>query len=148
MILAGHLCGPQDAWDVAYYELWDDPTKTTTWICVPFLSTHHSESDVSPVVAGYVNYDLAQQYSGQTPGQFNHTSVLLAQSAVLANGGWLVSRGDGAAMLCNEYFPNRNLQASAELVAGCGPLSPLLRWRTRSLLRDGVQQGIRFDVFW
>ena len=83
----------QDAWDVAYYELWDHPDQDDYADLRSFLSTHHSASDVAPVVAGYVNYDLAQQYNGQTPGQFNHTSVLLAQSAVLANGGWLVSRG-------------------------------------------------------
>ena len=91
----GDFGGPslraQDAWDVAYYELWNDPDHDDYTDLRSFLSTHHSESDVSPVVAGYVNYDLAQQYSGQAPGQFNHTSVLLAQSAVLANGGWLVN---------------------------------------------------------
>ena len=140
----GDFGGPslraQDAWDVAYYELWNDPDHDDYTDLRSFLSTHHSESDVSPVVAGYVNYDLAQQYSGQAPGQFNHTSVLLAQSAVLANGGWLVSRGDGAAMLCNEYFPNRNLQASEELLQDVDRFHHFAV-AYENLLRDGVQVG-------
>ena len=140
----GDFGGPdlraQDAWDVAYYELWDHPDQDDYADLRSFLSTHHSASDVAPVVAGYVNYDLAQQYNGQTPGQFNHTSVLLAQSAVLANGGWLVSRGDGSAMLCNEYFPNRNLQASEDLL---GDVDRFHHFAVayENLLRDGVQQG-------
>ena len=140
----GDFGGPalrdQDAWDVAYYELWDHPDQDDYADLRSFLSMHHSGSDVAPVVAGYVNYDLAQQYNGQAPGQFNHSSVLLAQSTVLANGGWLVSRGDGSAMLCNEYFPNRNLQASADLL---GDVDRFHHFAVayENLLRDGVQQG-------
>ncbi len=138
----GDFGGPalrdQDTWDVAYYELWNHPDQDDYADLRSFLSSHHSASDVATVVAGYVNYDLAQQYSGQAPGQFNSTSVLLAQSAVLANGGWLISRGDGSAMLCNEYFPNRNLQASADLL---GDVDRFHHFAVayENLLRDGVQ---------
>ena len=140
----GDFGGPalrdQDAWDVAYYELWNQPDQDDYADLRSFLSAHHSASDAAPVVAGYVNYDLAQQYSGQVPGQFNSASVLLAQSAVLANGGWLISRGDGSAMLCNEYFPNRNLQASADLL---GDVDRFHHFAVayENLLRDGVQSG-------
>jgi dextranase len=140
----GDFGGPalrdQDAWDVAYYELWNQPAQDDYADLRSFLSAHHSASDAAPVVAGYVNYDLAQQYSGQVPGQFNSASVLLAQSAVLANGGWLISRGDGSAMLCNEYFPNRNLQASADLL---GDVDRFHHFAVayENLLRDGVQSG-------
>ena len=142
----GSALRAQDAWDVAYYELWDHPDQDDYADLRAFLSTHHSASDVAPVVAGYVNYDLAQQYNGQAPGQFNDTSVLLAQSTVLANGGWLVSRGDGSAMLCNEYFPNRNLQPSADLL---GDVDRFHHFAVayENLLRDGVQVGSGSVVF-
>lgn len=140
----GDFGGPalraQEAWDVAYYELWNDPQQDDYLDLHSFLVTHHNESNVAPVVAGYVNYDLAQQYSDQHPGVFNDTSVLLAQSAVLANGGWLVSRGDGTAMLCNEYFPNRSLQPSEELLRDVDGFHHFAV-AYENLLRDGVDPG-------
>lgn len=97
------------------------------------------------VVAGYVNYEHSKRAPG---GFFNEASVLMAQAAILANGGWQIALGDGNAMLSNEYFPNTNLSLKAST------LEALRTWADfgvahQNLLRDGVVEGFKridFDV--
>ena len=136
----------QDAWDVAYYELWNESNQDDYADLRSFLAEHRSQSSASPVLAGYVNYDLAQQFSDSDPGIFNPSSVLLAQSAILANGGWLISRGDGDALLCNEYFPNRNLQPSADLLRDVERFHHFAV-AYENLLRDGVETASGGVIF-
>lgn len=70
----------------------------------------------SLIVPAYMNYDYAKNKSEQNPGKFNTSSVLLTDASVLAAGGSRLELGDDTRMLCSEYFPNRNLLMSQNLI--------------------------------
>ncbi|MFG0306771.1 MAG: glycoside hydrolase family 66 protein [Phycisphaerales bacterium JB040] len=103
--------------DAVYQELWGDPMDDEFWDLKQSLADIRSWTDAKPVIAGYVNYEHAKNFSDQNPGFFNGHSVLLADAAILANGGWHIQLGDDLNLLCNEYFPNTNLRATSALLA-------------------------------
>jgi len=103
--------------DVVYQELWSDPMDDEFWDLKQSLADIRSWTDAKPVIAGYMNYEHAKGFSDANPGLFNGHSVLLADAAILANGGWHIELGDDLRLLCNEYFPNRNLAPTSALLA-------------------------------
>jgi dextranase len=67
------------------------------------------------VLPAYMNYEHATRFSADRPGTFNASSVLLTDAVIFASGATHLELGDGAHMLCNEYFPNRNLVPGPKL---------------------------------
>lgn len=70
----------------------------------------------SLIVPAYMNYDYAKKKSEEDPGEFNTSSILLTDAAVIAAGGSRLELGDDTRMLCAEYFPNKNLVMSKDLI--------------------------------
>ncbi|MBK9982350.1 MAG: glycoside hydrolase family 66 protein [Saprospiraceae bacterium] len=99
-----------NSWDAGYYtdfryfELWNPQ--------LDFADLYaYKVSPPDPkifVLAAYVNYALADH-----PGFFNTPSVLFADAVIFALGGSHIELGEH--MLCNEYFPNDNLQMKPDL---------------------------------
>ncbi len=98
--------------DAVYSELWDGAMEDEFFDLGMILNTIRGYTTKSSVIAGYVNHTTAKSYSSSSPGMFNEPSVLLADAAIFAHGGWHIELGDGLNMLCNEYYPNRNLLMS------------------------------------
>ncbi|MEP6949479.1 MAG: glycoside hydrolase family 66 protein [Ginsengibacter sp.] len=81
------------------------------------------------VLTAYMNYDIAK-----SKGYFNTPGVLLADAVIFAFGGAHLEMGDH--MLCNEYFPNANLQLKPDLQQGLIHYYDFLT-AYENLLRDG-----------
>jgi dextranase len=102
--------------DAIYVEVWP-------WDGTPDYASLKAVVDQGRVESGgkslmmpaYMNYDYAKTRSASAPGQFNEPGVLLTEATVLAAGGSRLELGDDTRMLCNEYFPNRNLVMSTAL---------------------------------
>lgn len=92
-----------------YTELW-----TFSQTHVPFSglkkaivdNNTYSTNKLSTVIAGYINYNLANT-------TFNTASVLFADAVIFAHGGSHLELGEH--MLHKEYFPNDNVAMSADL---------------------------------
>lgn len=103
--------------DGVYTEIWD-------WDGFPNYNSLKGVVDQARIetngkslmVPAYMNYDYAKKKSEQKPGEFNTSSVLLTDASVLAAGGSRLELGDDTRMLCSEYFPNRNLLMSQNLI--------------------------------
>ena len=134
--------------DAIYTELWDGADADEFFDLKMILDNVRASTSKNAVIAGYVNYNAAAAHSPETPGLFNPASVLLADAAVFANGGWHIELGDGLRMLSNEYFPHQALVLSNSTQA------KLLDYYNfavvyENLLRDGVVDGgkrIDFDA--
>ncbi|WP_242851366.1 glycoside hydrolase family 66 protein [Clostridium sp. DMHC 10] len=93
-----------------------------------------SKNKKSIVLAAYMNYNL-----GKSGTEFNEPGVRLTDASIFASGGAHIELGD-TGMLCNEYFPNKNLS-----------MTPALKKAMRNyydfsvayenLLRDGVEDS-------
>jgi dextranase len=94
--------------DFIYVELWDPNDDFAD--LYKFFTTYTVVTPLNKkiVLAAYVNYDLAVQ-----PGYFNTPSVLFTDAVIFALGGSHMELGEH--MLCNEYFPNDNLQMKSDL---------------------------------
>lgn len=130
---------------VPYAEMWNELDDDFYDLKSSLARWRHQTGGRNAVVAGYLNSEYAKVHPG---GAFHEPSVLLADAAMLANGGWHIGLGDGTAMLCSEYFPNNSLSVAP---------STALRLRAwanfgvayQNLLRDSVAEGfqrIDFDV--
>ena len=99
--------------DVVYVECWPK-TGQDTYNDLKTLIDHCVEwsGGKGVVLAAYMNYERAKN-----PGEFNRSSVLLANAAIFASGATHLELGDGGYMLCSEYFPNHNLVPSPALKA-------------------------------
>jgi dextranase len=93
--------------DMTYTEMW-----TGNEDYVNLGSVIQNNESLAPgkrtVLAAYVNKGRSEN-----PGQFNPASVLMADAVIFAFGGAHIELGEH--MLGNEYFPNSNLQMSAQL---------------------------------
>ena len=67
-----------------------------------------SDGRLATVLAAYMNYDAAD-----SPGTFNTPAVLMTDAVVFAFGGAHIELGEH--MLGKEYFPNDNLEMTADL---------------------------------
>jgi dextranase len=117
---------------VLYSELWNGALEDEFYDLKLTLDSARAVTDKPMVIAGYMNYDAAQQHTSQSPGAFNEPGILLADAAIFANGGWHIELGDGLNMLSNEYFPRQALIMSPSLQA---KLLGLLQ------LRGGVRES-------
>lgn len=98
--------------DVLYAELWNGDYNSVR----SSIETGMSQSGgKAKVIAGYMNYGYAQQFSSSNPGNFNAAGVLLMDAVTFASGGSRIELGDDTRMLCHEYFPNRNLVMSSTM---------------------------------
>lgn len=68
------------------------------------------------ILAAYMDYERAKEFEGKPSGRFNLPGVLLADATIFASGGFHLELGDGSRMLCNEYFPNHNLEPGPALL--------------------------------
>jgi len=89
-----------------------------------------SDGKKATVVAGYLNYDLAN-----AEGTFNAPGVLLADAVLFAAGGSHLELGES--LLAKEYFPNRNLQIPRALEQALVAYYDFLV-AYQNLLRDGL----------
>jgi dextranase len=81
------------------------------------------------VLAAYMDYNVAKN-----SGYFNTPGVLLTDAVIFAFGGAHLEMGDH--MLCNEYFPNDNLQMKPDLKQSMVHYYDFLT-AYENLLRDG-----------
>lgn len=75
----------------------------------------------SAILAAYMDYESAKRYEGHSPGVFNLPGVLFTDATIFASGGFHIELGDGSHMLCNEYFPNHNLEPDEGLLRALEP---------------------------
>jgi dextranase len=126
--------------DIVYSELWTESDEDDFYDLSVILNNIQNQTSKSAVIAGYMNYDRAKSYSDSSPGQFKEASILLADAAIFASGGWHIELGDGTNLLSNEYFPSRKLVMPTTLKA------KLLNYYDfavayENLLRDNVWDG-------
>ena len=94
--------------DFLYTEVWSDTTYSGL-AGIIHSNDNYSNNRLASVLAAYVNKGI----SG-APGTINTAAVLLADAVIFANGGAHLELGEH--ILCNEYFPNDNLEMDEELV--------------------------------
>ncbi|MEP6795854.1 MAG: glycoside hydrolase family 66 protein, partial [Saprospiraceae bacterium] len=94
--------------DFNYAELWspDDDFSDLYKYLKPYYG--NPPGTKKTVLAAYVNSGLADHV-----GFFNTPSILFADAVIFALGGSHIELGEH--MLCNEYFPNDNLQMKPDL---------------------------------
>jgi len=99
--------------DVCYSELWQGEAMYTDMYSVIKSNKEASRDQrMKTIFATYMNYDYAKAHKG---GNFNTPGVLLTDACIFALGGTHLELGSGGKMLCNEYFPNTDLNISPEL---------------------------------
>lgn len=92
-----------------YNEVWQEQSEYSHLKEIIDRNNALSEGRLNTVLAAYVNYDLSS-----TPGgMFNTPGVLTTDAVIFALGGAHLELGEH--MLCNEYFPNRNLSMDRTL---------------------------------
>jgi len=94
--------------DFLYNEVWGDQEAFSDLYTIIKANDQYAGGHKNTVLAAYMNYDK----SG-SKGEFNTPGILLADAVIFALGGAHLELGDH--MLCNEYFPNRNLSMSEAL---------------------------------
>jgi dextranase len=93
--------------DFLYTEIWGE-TSTYAGLKTLIDQNHTYNSSLNSVFAAYMNYDL-----GRNKGTFNTPGVLFADAVMFAVGASHLELGEH--MLCNEYFPNKNLSMDKTL---------------------------------
>ncbi|MCD2346432.1 glycoside hydrolase family 66 protein [Clostridium guangxiense] len=121
--------------DFLYKEVWPNQCHSYADLKQAIdTSRDLSKNKKSIVLAAYMNYNL-----GKSGTEFNEPGVRLTDASIFASGGAHIELGD-TGMLCNEYFPNKNLS-----------MTPALKKAMRNyydfsvayenLLRDGVEDS-------
>lgn len=121
--------------DFLYKEVWPNQCHSYADLKQAIdTSRELSRNKKSIVLAAYMNYNL-----GKSGTEFNEPGVRLTDASIFASGGAHVEIGD-TGMLCNEYFPNKDLS-----------MTPALKKAMRNyydfsvayenLLRDGVEDS-------
>lgn len=99
-----------------YTELWETSGQKTYRDVQTTLDRMRSTGKPA-ILAAYSDYEKGKALEGKAPGGFNTPGVLLLDAAIMANGGSHIELGDGDALLCHEYFPDRNLRPDSSLLA-------------------------------
>lgn len=99
--------------DFLYTEVWPNDNGETYNDLVKIIKDNDAMTSNSrrTVLAAYLNYGKSS-----AQGYFNTPGVLLTTAVAQAFGGTILQMGEH--MLCNEYFPNDNLQMEADLKQG------------------------------
>ena len=96
-----------------YTEVWDNrKTYDDMFKLVRGLteSTDSNKKKKGVIIPAYMDYDYAKNNSGK---DFNIDGIILADLVIMASGGIHLEMGEH--MLCNEYFPNSNLNLPTQL---------------------------------
>jgi dextranase len=96
-----------------YTEVWDNrKTYNDLFNLVKFLaeSRDSNKQKKGVIIAAYMDYDYAKNNAGK---YFNTDGIILADLVIMASGGTHLEIGEH--MLCNEYFPNSNLNLPSTL---------------------------------
>ncbi len=120
--------------DFMYTEMWGSESQYSDLHDIISQNSSYSGGKNS-IIAAYMNYGK----SGSA-GTFNTPGILLTDAVMFALGGAHLELGDGH-MLCHEYFPNSNLQMSAELQSAIVTYYDFLV-AYQNLLRDGGNEKI------
>ncbi len=115
--------------NVLYTEVWGPNEGYKDLSTIIANNDFFGSNQKKTILAAYMNYDLAQN-----PGAFNTSSVLFADAVIFAFGGSHLELGEH--MLGREYFPNDNLQMSAELTKAL-PVYYDFLVAYQNVLRDG-----------
>jgi dextranase len=115
--------------DFLYTELWSPNEGFNDLSNIIKNNDTWSNNTKKCTLAAYMNYNVAK-----SKGFFNTPGVLLADAVIFAFGGSHLEMGDH--MLCNEYFPNANLQMKPDLQQAIIPYYDFLSGY-ENLLRDG-----------
>lgn len=96
--------------DFLYTEVWPRDNGETLDDLVQIIKDNDAMSNNTrkTVLAAYLNYGKSS-----ASGYFNTPGILITTASAQAFGGTILQLGDH--MLCNEYFPNANLQMEADL---------------------------------
>lgn len=96
-----------------YTEVWDNrKTYNDLFNLVKFLteSRDSNKQKKGVIIAAYMDYNYAKNNAGK---YFNTDGIILADLVIMASGGTHLEMGEH--MLCNEYFPNSNLNLPSTL---------------------------------
>ena len=98
---------PVTALKYLYTEVWDNrKSYNDLFNLVKFLteSRDSNKQKKGVIIAAYMDYNYAKNNAGK---YFNTDGIILADLVIMASGGTHLEMGEH--MLCNEYFPNSNL---------------------------------------
>ena len=115
--------------DFLYTEVWSPNEAFNDLSNIIKNNDAWSNNTKKCTLAAYMDYNVAKG-----KGYFNTSGVLLADAVIFAFGGSHLEMGDH--MLCNEYFPNANLQMKPGLQQAIIPYYDFLSGY-ENLLRDG-----------
>ena len=115
--------------DFLYTEVWSPNEAFNDLSNIIKNNDAWSNNTKKCTLAAYMDYNVAKG-----KGYFNTPGVLLADAVIFAFGGSHLEMGDH--MLCNEYFPNANLQMKPDLQQAIIPYYDFLSGY-ENLLRDG-----------
>lgn len=96
-----------------YTEVWDNRKTYDDMLRLVRGLTEAFDSNKKKkgvIIAAYMDYDYAKNNAGK---YFNTDGIILADLVIMASGGTHLEMGEH--MLCNEYFPNSNLNLPSTL---------------------------------
>lgn len=103
--------------DAVYVECWEWAGQKTYGDLKTVIDQASEWSGGKAVIlAAYNDRAHADKFSASRPGGFNAPGVRLTDAAIFAAGGSHIEIGDDGRLLDNEYFPNRNLVPSQDLM--------------------------------
>lgn len=121
--------------DFLYKEVWPNQCRSYADLKQTIdISRSFSKNKRNVVLAAYMNYNL-----GRSGSEFNEPGVRLTDAAIFASGGAHIELGD-TGMLCNEYFPNKDLSMTSTLKRSMRNYYDFLV-AYENLLRDGVEDS-------
>ena len=115
--------------DFLYTEVWSPNEGYSDLSNIIKNNDSWSHNTKKSVLTAYMDYNIAK-----SKGSFNTPGVLLTDAVIFACGGAHLEMGDH--MLCNEYFPNANLQMKPDLQQAIVHYYDFLTGY-ENLLRDG-----------
>lgn len=104
---------PVTALKYLYTEVWDNRKTYDDMLRLVRGLTEAFDSNKKKkgvIIAGYMDYDFAKNNAGK---YFNMDGIILADLVIMASGATHLEMGEH--MLCNEYFPNSNLNLPGSL---------------------------------
>ena len=127
--------------DAVYIECWEFGGQKTYGDLKTIIDQATQWSGGKGVIlAAYMDRAYSDRFSARNPGHFSLPGVLLTDAAIFANGGAHIELGDSDALLDNEYFPNRNLTPTPDLLAALRRYYDF-QVAYENLLRGGLQNS-------